>query len=174
MRVLIAVILMSSLSMFANADEWIQDPLPPTKQSYSEISLISNTVQVSDTLHSLSLGAAYSHTIVGGLQLGFVGSYTNTGTGNASISALTFLVGPTINFPWRADVTDCGFLSLGAGLTYASAGNASTTQFTFAAEVGKRVHLIGGVNYRPSFGILKISGADLILSFTPVAFSIVF
>jgi hypothetical protein len=102
--------------------------------------------------------------------------------GSIGITASTYTsfqiaVGPTVNFPFDWDARNAFFVDGYLGIYYASinvAGiGASSTNFLFGFDVGKRFKLLDNVTYRPSVGIVKDTGSvQFVLNF--ISFSAVF
>ena len=116
--------------------------------------------------------AAYHHLFTDSIQLGGkLGFAFGDGLGSTATTAVTgtghqvmLMVGPTFNFmnTTSGDISDAMFLFAGAGFSMAKvAGAASSTDFAFGAELGKRFKLWDNISYRPSFGFMKVGSAQV-------------
>jgi hypothetical protein len=124
----------------------------------------------------LTIGATfgYNYQFMPGFMVGiepsiaYTNNQPNTTTSNTSIS---FLAGPTVNFPFTDKFDDAFYLFGGVGMVYNSAGTvtitngnattASSTNFEFGFELGKRFQLFEHVIYRPSISYTKVTSAGL-------------
>lgn len=147
------------------------------------LAAFSNLVTGSSSRLTLNGNAGTSFFITGGynytlpqltwLQVG--GSLGLSALPN--VTSFQVAVGPTVNFPFDWDLRNSFFVDGYLGIYYASVGagtiSASSTNFLFGFDVGKRFRLLDNVTYRPSVGIVKDTGnVQIVLNF--ISFSVVF
>jgi len=122
----------------------------------------------------ISLGVGYNYTIAPPIQVGFLPGFTYTSGNNTSATTLSFLAGPTFNFPGGYSLSNAVFLTGLVGLNHTSLGGISATKFAFAVEAGKRFALLSHFCYRPSFSVIKVLDADTVFAISFLAFAATF
>jgi hypothetical protein len=126
----------------------------------------------SENGHDIQIAVAYRYAVIPEVQLGYQVGWQHTKSANV----LVFLVGPTFNLGVDEETgfAKAFFLSVGAGLTVVDTTTSSGTEFTFGAELGKRIAVTSHLTYQPSVSFVKISGAVALFGITPLAFGLVF
>jgi len=131
----------------------------------------SSTLALQSGNTAFGLQAGYSYLVADGIQLTVDNAFSYLSVSSASTYTWRVLVGPTFNFPMTSDFTNAIFVNAGIGMSLADTGSASTTNFTFGINVGKRFNLWDRVAYRPYVGVLKVAGSTSNVNLVPLAFS---
>ncbi len=118
----------------------------------------------------LNFSGGYNYDVIPILQLGIFPSISYVSGGGLSATMFSLIAGPTINLSLDGDIQNAFFISGAAGLTVL----ASTAEFTFRFDLGKRFRLFDHFSYEPSFGVLKVSGYSALFVFNLLGASVHF
>jgi hypothetical protein len=118
----------------------------------------------------LTLGATfgYNYQFMPGVMIGISPSiqyYNNASGTSVNDTRISFLAGPTVNFPFTDNFENAFYLFGGVGMVYDSnptlvSPSVSQTNFQFGFELGKRFQLFEHLVYRPSVGFTKETGTN--------------
>lgn len=114
-----------------------------------------------------NFAAGYNYAVIPMLSMGAQFSIAQAG---ATGTVFSLLAGPTFNLIYDGSVQNSFFVDGALGITSLAGASA----FTFRFDLGKRFYIFDHLTYRPSFGILKIGGGNVIFVFNLLSGSIQF